>query len=184
MKGKGKKRLLGWLPGIRWIPHDIPSQEQHSLQQDQKPKSRNPFSSSSHKASGDQHHPDHGTLRPRKSTLSLTSEPDPILDARTRVQGQSMFFARLPLELRRMVYDYVMGEETVHLTLSAKKKYGHFICERPNGSGDDRECGCRVLVGGRDSGRLDRSCSQLLRVCRRMYGHHQNLELEIVKSVG
>jgi hypothetical protein len=79
-----------------------------------------------------------------------------------------MFFARLPLEIRKMVYEYVMGEETVHLTIGAKKRFGHFVCE---GEGDveEKECGCRVLVGGKEGERLDGACMSLVRVCRRMY---------------
>ena len=84
-----------------------------------------------------------------------------------------MFFAMLPIELRRQVYEYVMGEETIHLTLGTKKKFGHFICEDSVHGEDappqDRECSCRVLVGGRESERLSGACVRLLRVCRRMY---------------
>lgn len=73
-----------------------------------------------------------------------------------------------------MVYEYVMGEETVHLTLSTKQKFGHFVCEGRDGGGgveggDERECDCRVLVGGRESERLSSACARMLRVCRRMY---------------
>ncbi|RYN43472.1 hypothetical protein AA0112_g836 [Alternaria arborescens] len=92
---KPKKFLLDRLPGIRWAPHDIPSTESSSS----KPKSRNPFALKSSA-------PQHGAVRLRKSTLSLTSEPDVEVDARTHAQGQSIFFARLPIELRRMVYEY------------------------------------------------------------------------------
>lgn len=76
-----------------------------------------------------------------------------------------MFFAKLPLELRTMVYEYVMSEGVVHLTMGSKKRFGHFVCEEEAG----RECGCRVLVGGgREGGRLDRGCGGLVRVCRRV----------------
>lgn len=79
-----------------------------------------------------------------------------------------------------MVYDYVMGEATVHLTLGAKKKFGHFVCDATVArAGSDalevvdevgrRECSCRVLVGGRESEKIGRECARLLRVCRRMY---------------
>ncbi|KAF1849454.1 uncharacterized protein K460DRAFT_365334 [Cucurbitaria berberidis CBS 394.84] len=163
---KGKLRAL--MPGMRWVPHDIPSQENPT----KKPKSRNPFSLRASE-------PDHGSLRPRKSTISLTSEPDAEIDTRTHAQGQSIFFARLPIELRRMVYEYVMGEETVHLTLSAKKKFGHFLCDAREEVGlggevagsmeNERDCWCRVLVGGRKSERLGGACANMLRVCRRMY---------------
>jgi hypothetical protein len=104
--------------------------------------------------------------------MSLTSPPDDD-HARTHAQSQSMFFMRIPIEIRQMVYEYVMGEETLHLTFGAKKRFGHFICED---SGEDaieegvgRECGCTVLVGGRGGGRrLDGGCVGLLRSCRRM----------------
>ncbi|RYO26445.1 hypothetical protein AA0113_g12460 [Alternaria arborescens] len=153
---KPKKFLLDRLPGIRWAPHDIPSTESSSS----KPKSRNPFALKSSA-------PQHGAVRLRKSTLSLTSEPDVEVDARTHAQGQSIFFARLPIELRRMVYEYVMGAEIVHLTLSTKKKrFGHFLC---NSDGDSREYMCRVLVFGKKGARLYSGGVTIARVCRRMY---------------
>jgi hypothetical protein len=158
MKPKGK--FFSLLPGMRWVPHDIPSDEPSAS----KPKTRNPFSLRSSA-------PDYTTLRPRKSTISLTMEPDSELDARTHAQGQSMFFGRLPIELRRMVYEYVMCEEIVHLTLSTKRKFGHFICDSTEGGEEvnDRECGCRVLVGGRKGIRLGSGGERMVRVCRRMY---------------
>lgn len=74
------------------------------------------------------------------------------------------------------MYEYVMGEETVHLTFSAKKRFGHFICEDSRYDKEegvnkllDRDCECRVLVGGRESGKLSGACVRLLLVCRRMY---------------
>ncbi|KAF2029260.1 hypothetical protein EK21DRAFT_101325 [Setomelanomma holmii] len=149
-----KAKLFGLIPRARWVPSDIPAQD---TQKQKERKSRNPFSSSSKPVP---------PLRLRKSTISLTSEPDPELDARTQLQGQSMFFARLPLEIRKMVYEYVMGEETVHLTMGSKKRFGHFVCED---EGAGRECGCRVLVGGREGERLDAGCVKMLRSCRRMY---------------
>jgi hypothetical protein len=80
---------------------------------------------------------------------------------------------RIPIEIRQMVYEYVMGEETLHLTFGAKKRFGHFICEDSGEDaieeGDGRECGCTVLVGGRGGGRrLDSGCVGLVRSCRRM----------------
>jgi len=82
-----------------------------------------------------------------------------------------MLFARVPIEIRKMVYEYVMGEETVHLTLGTKKRFAHFVCPVDNGeAGTQREdCECKILVGGAEhSGRLSSACVRLLRVCRRM----------------
>jgi len=154
-----KAKLLGLLPGMRWIPHDIPSQDSASTKP--KTRSRNPFSSNSTTDSP------HGSIRPRKSTISLNSQPDTDLDARTHAQGQSMFFANLPLEIRKMVYEYVMGAEVVHLTMGSKKRFGHFLCE--DCVEGEKECGCRVLVGGKEGGRLDGACVRMVVVCRRMY---------------
>ncbi|KAG9194847.1 hypothetical protein G6011_04882 [Alternaria panax] len=157
---KPKKSLLDRLPGIRWAPHDIPSTPPSTEPSSSKPKSRNPFALKSSTSL-------HGVVRLRKSTLSLTSEPDVEVDARTHAQGQSTFFARLPIELRRMVYEYVMGAEIVHLTLSTKKKrFGHFLCDS---DGDSREYMCRVLVFGRKGTRLYSGGVAVARVCRRMY---------------
>jgi hypothetical protein len=73
-----------------------------------------------------------------------------------------MFFARLPLELRTIVYEYVMGEETVHLTMDSKKRFGHFVCV------EEGPCVCRVLVDGKEETRLDMGCAAVLRTCKRM----------------
>lgn len=158
-----RRKLLGLLPSVRWIPHDIPSQDAPAHKT--KYKSRNPFSSKATTESSQ-----HGPIKPRKSTISLTSEPDPELDARTHAQEQSMFFAMLPLEIRRMIYEYAMGEETIHLTIGSKKRFGHFICEDSCDVG--AECSCRVLVGGREGERLSSACMKILRVSRRMYDLH------------
>jgi len=173
---KPKDLLLGRLPGMHWAPHDIPSSEPSSS----KPKSRNPFSLKSST-------PGHVTTRPRKPFKSVNSrsKSDVGVDARTHAQQQqqSLFFARLPIELRRIVYEYVIGEEVVHLTLSTKRRYGHFVCEGvEEGSGRGKQCTCRVLVGGRKGARLDGACINLLRACRLMYAvqlplrnpHHPN----------
>jgi len=154
---KPPKSLLSRLPGIRWTPSDMPSTDPSTS----KPKSRNPFSL---KASP----PEHGIVRPRASTISLTSEPDVDIDARTHAQGQSDFFTRLPLELRQLVYEHVMGAEIVHLTLSTKKKrFGHFLCDSEGDGG--REYMCRVLVFGKKGARLYPGGPTVLRACRRMY---------------
>ncbi|KAK1913943.1 hypothetical protein P3342_007189 [Pyrenophora teres f. teres] len=158
---KPKALLLSRLPGIRWAPHDIPSSEPSSS----KPKSRNPFSLKSSTL-------DNVTPRPRKSSkpISFRSKPNVKMDARAHTQQQSLFFALLPIELRRIVYDYVMGEEAVHLTLSTKRRYSHFVCDDEHiGTEQGRQCWCRVLVGGKKGLRLDRACTSLLRACKLVY---------------
>jgi hypothetical protein len=162
---KPKKLLFGLVPGMRWIPHDIPS-----LEASLKPKSRNPFSL---KTSA----PDHGSMCPRKASVWIPEEGDAVGDGdgeRMHAQGQSMFFARLPIELRRMVYEYIVGGEIVHLTLSTKRRFGHFICDDTSLNHQDneverKECACRVIVGGRKSARLDCGGVAMVRCCRRMY---------------
>lgn len=172
MKGK----LLNCLPGMRWDAEGEPSSTKTS--KDRIHRSRFTLTRKSTKdalkeegsSREDARFPTHR----RKSTLSLTSIVDEELDARTNNQGQSSFFAKLPLEVRQMVYEYIMGEETVHLTLGARRKFGHFLCdnealvEAEVGGGGRVECGCRVLVGGKESRRLDPSELGLLKVCRRM----------------
>ncbi|KAF1927793.1 uncharacterized protein M421DRAFT_22295, partial [Didymella exigua CBS 183.55] len=116
-------------------------------------------------------------LRPRKSAISLTSVPDPELDRRTNFQWQSTFFAKLPLEVRQMVYGYLYESETIHLTIGEKKdklgrretKFGNFICTREHIG----TCTCRVVVAGSV---LETSLPQLQvgqlglnRSCRRFY---------------
>jgi len=58
----------------------------------------------------------------------------------------------------------------VHLTLGAKKRFGHFVCEDACAlERTGRDCKCRVLVGGRKSEKLNAACLNMLVVCRRMY---------------
>ncbi|KAF2643705.1 hypothetical protein P280DRAFT_215033 [Massarina eburnea CBS 473.64] len=166
---KAKLSMLIPHVNMRWIPHDIENENEPS-----KPKTRlkSPFLLLAKTKRGSD--PNHGAPIRRKSTLSLTSVPDDELDARTHMQGQSMFFAMLPIDVRKIVYEYVMGEETVHLTLGTKKRFSHFKCPR-NEEGDetvdgaDGDCGCKILVGGAQSGRLSSACLRLLMTCRRMY---------------
>lgn len=140
-----KSRLLALLPNTRWVPSDLPLNDKSKA----KPKSRIPFVSSSGARARD--------------VAPLPTAP---LDARTHAQDQSMFFAKLPMELRTMVYEYLMGEGVMHLTMGSKKRFGHFVCEDEQGG---RECSCRVLVGGgKEGGRLDEGCAALVRTCRRM----------------
>lgn len=191
-----RSKLLSHLPGIRWSPSDIASDEPASKPKE-KPRYVFALRSTPPPGSGASSNHERGGLkglgggkaRPRQSqrTISITSQPDPIIDARTHAQGQSVFFARLPLELRTLVYEYVMGAETIHLTMASKKKIGHFLCEeavqassssssgggvgaRAEHDGDDvqRECTCRILVSGRDSQHVNPAALKLLRTCRRM----------------
>ncbi|KAL5399307.1 hypothetical protein PMIN06_007182 [Paraphaeosphaeria minitans] len=150
------RKLSALLPAMRWIPHDIEPPSSSKKEKDRPKRSILSWKPTE---------PNHGALKRRKSVVSLTSEADEELDARTHMQGQSAFFAMLPIEIRKMVYEYVVGEETVHL-LFAKKRFRHFICR---GDGGDGECGCKVLVGGSQCERLSRACVKMLVVCRRMY---------------
>ena len=157
------KKLSTLLPTMRWIPHDIEPPPRSSKTSKDKPKrsllSRKP----------NEPKPNHGALKRRKSVVSQTSVVDEELDARTHMQSQSAFFSKLPLEIRKMVYEYVVGQETVHL-LFAKKRFGHFVCPAENHGSDpeNRECGCKVLVGGAQCERLSGACVRMLGVCRRM----------------
>ncbi|KAF3009859.1 hypothetical protein E8E13_010600 [Curvularia kusanoi] len=116
-------------------------------------------------------------LKPRKSAISLTSIPDSELNSRTNFQWRATFFAKLPLEVRGMVYAYLYEAETIHLTMGEKKdrlgrkeiKFGNFICTQEHIG----QCTCRVVVAG---SQLEMSLPQLeiaqlalVRSCRRMY---------------
>ena len=187
-----RSKLLNWLPGMRWVPHDIPEASTTARSNSHTSSSKSSSRNHNHrvrftlkekdktkpqKDGANDHDPRFPSHR-RKSTISIGSIPDEELDARTNVQAQSLLFAKCPIEVRKMVYEYVMGGETVHLTLGAKRRYGHFLCEESwrEGGGEEEEeeedvvdCKCRVLVGGKESRRLDGTGVNLLRVCRRMY---------------
>ncbi|KAF2686814.1 hypothetical protein K458DRAFT_297585 [Lentithecium fluviatile CBS 122367] len=161
--------LLALRPSsMRWIPHDIDSSTSSTKKGKDKDKPKRRLLS--FKPSSSSKEPNHGTPKRRKSTLSISSTPDEELDARTHMQGQSMLFARVPIEIRKMVYEFIMGRETVHLTLGAKKRFGHFVCPQGEDEHEVVMCDCKVLVGGAGhSGRLGSACLGVLRVCRRMY---------------
>jgi len=156
------KALFTRLPSIRWVPHDIPQPESSGKKEKEKSKR------SLLLRKGSSSEPNHGALKRKQSVISLTSEVDEELDARTHVQAQSMFFAMLPIEIRKMVYEYVAGSATVHLTLGTKKRFGHFICEETSEEEGSLGCGCKVMVGGAQSHHLSSACLRMLLVCRRM----------------
>lgn len=148
------KKLGILLPKMRWVPHDI-----ESSNPSKKERGRPKRYILIRKGTSE---PNHGTLRRRKSAISLTSVVNEELDKRTHAQDQSLFFSMLPIEIRKMVYEYVAGQETVHM-LFARKRFGHFICP-----GEDGKCDCKVLVGGAQNGRLSGACVRILVTCRRM----------------
>ncbi|KAF2276811.1 uncharacterized protein EI97DRAFT_433042 [Westerdykella ornata] len=190
--------LMKWIPGIRWVPHDIgiPSQ---GGERSEKPKSHRislPFPRRDKQKRNAQSKPEELTsgagVRDRRSptwtarvsTLSFTGddENDRQIQARTHNQRQSSFFGKLPYELRVMVYEYLVEKgETVHLTLGAKKrKYGHFLCEEreleeivallERADMSHRDCGCKVLVGGsNDCRKLEDGIFAMMQTCRRGY---------------
>ena len=150
------KRLSSLLPSIRWVPHDIESPASSKKEIERAKRSRLSVKSASRL--------NHGALRKRKSVISLTDDVDEDLSAKTDPQGRSPFFTKLPIEIRKMVYEYVIGEETIHL-LFAKKSFSHFVCP---GTEEEEECDCKVLVGGAHCQRLSSACVRMLVVCRRM----------------
>ncbi|KAL4954809.1 hypothetical protein BDW69DRAFT_162491 [Aspergillus filifer] len=126
---------------------------------------------------------------------SLSSAPiDPY--ARTvNGQEQSPFLLRLPLEIRLMIYEYVFGQEVVHL-VQVKDKIRHVRCHSTSSSLDkNRRCCPHALARWRaDSSssspdestassagmlyphthpslpsRLSNSSTSLLRTCRAIY---------------
>jgi hypothetical protein len=154
-----KARLLHLLPNVRWVPHDIPQSDQSKKEKSLPRRLLLPKRSES----------SHGKMR---STLSMSSELDEEIFARTHVQTQSMFFSMLPIEIRKMVYEMVIGSETIHLTMGTKRRLGHFVCPAER-NGEKRACTCKVLVGGAgNSEHLNVGCARMLRVCRRMYVSH------------
>lgn len=173
----------------RWEPSDIrsedPGQRSNSDARERapsgpkdKPNERITFHiQSSSSSSPPNPSPNSQLLRPRKSAISLTSLPDPELDARTNFQWQATFFAKLPLEIRRMVYGYLYEGETIHLTVGEKKdkfgrkeaRFGNFICTHEHIG----QCTCRVVVAGSpletSLPRLEGAHLALIRSCRRLY---------------
>lgn len=95
---------------------------------------------------------------PRRRTLSIPSSHfqnhQRVLD-----QPQSMFMTKLPLEVRRCVYEYALGGKSVHARVSE----GQLYARRCHTLGACR-CGHKRL---RDEKNLDFTIS-LLRTCRLM----------------
>lgn len=172
----------------RWEPSDIRSEDpgQRSNSDTRvrltgpkhNPNERITFHIKSSSSATRQHpNPNSQLLKPRKSAISLTSTSSPDLDARTNFQWQSTFFAKLPLEIRRMVYGYLYEGETIHLMVGEKKdklgrretRFGNFICTHQHIG----QCACRVVVAGSpletSLPRVEGAQLALVRSCRRMY---------------
>lgn len=62
------------------------------------------------------------TRRPRALTLPLPPPEDggPKSEQRTECQAQSAFFTKLPLEVRRMIYEALLGCEDIEVVLVEK----------------------------------------------------------------
>jgi len=94
---------------------------------------------------------------PRRRALSITST-DLSKEQTTHAQTQSGFMAKLPLELRRMIYKETFKEDYVHLSLS-------------QGRLDARRCSvfcCTCYISSfREEKTLDMALP-LLKTCRRM----------------
>lgn len=105
-------------------------------------------------------------------------------------QSDCMFFQKLPAEIRLMIYNYVFGDETVHL-VQLKGKIRHVRCQHQDSSLDSNRHCCPVtparwrVSDGRVAGHSDRvlyphthallpdllsnSSPSLLRTCRAIY---------------
>ncbi|OCK73960.1 hypothetical protein K432DRAFT_387092 [Lepidopterella palustris CBS 459.81] len=107
-----------------------------------------------------------------RHALSLTSSPE-AEPQRTAYQFSSLFFQKLPLELRRMVYAEALGGKVVHFTSLPRRRLGHFLCrEAGQGRGTKREggwgCACRIN-DSRVYKRMDGMVLALLLTCRQAY---------------
>lgn len=180
------KKLANLIPTTRWVPHDIEQDPGTHSSSGKRPKDSSNIrrdhsqsQSQSQPASSKVRQflsrptrpskPSYGPfLRRRTSTLSIIGDANDEIASRTYAQGQSLFFAALPAELRRMVYELVVGQETLHLVF-AKRKFGHFVCEgTEKEGGEEYDCGCKILVGGAKGARVAGRCLGMMAVCRRM----------------
>jgi hypothetical protein len=173
-----RTKLLTLLPGAIWLPNDlfVPDIESpHQSDSSSRIFSRRKIAL--HR--GDTDKKKKGVKRNnappyyRKHNLSGIKLPGDDGEILTHAQAQSLFFAKLPRELRDMVYSFVIGDApVVHLTLGAKKqRFAHFLCceETEQGQGN-RQCGCSVFnLRGRRGSRLDGGILGLMRGCRRLY---------------
>ncbi|CBX98650.1 predicted protein [Plenodomus lingam JN3] len=123
MASRKRSRFLSLLPGVHWTPTDIsprstnqPRSPSQLTKTNQKQTSRVSCFVRAHDATTDASSsstskPTHHTPRPRKPTLRLPSKPTARAPTPTHAQAQSPLFAKLPLELRRMVYEGRAGKE-------------------------------------------------------------------------
>jgi hypothetical protein len=173
-----RTKLLTLLPGAKWLPNDlfVPDVESpHQSDSSSRIFSRRKIAL--HRGDTDKKRKDakRNNAPPyyRKHNLSGIKLPGDDGEILTHAQAQSLFFAKLPRELRDMVYSFVIGDApVVHLMLGAKKqRFTHFLCceEMERGQGN-RQCGCSVFnLGGRRGSRLDGGILGLMRGCRRLY---------------
>jgi hypothetical protein len=163
-----RTKLLTLLPGAKWLPNDLAAPDTES-------ESSRLFSRrriALHRGDTDKKKKEakrnNAPSYHRKHNLSGINLPNETAPTPTHAQTQSLFFAKLPRELRDMVYAFVVGDApVVHLTLGAKKqRFAHFLCceEMEQGQGK-RQCGCSVLnLEGLDGGVLG-----MMRGCRLLY---------------
>ncbi|KAE8379421.1 hypothetical protein BDV26DRAFT_259399 [Aspergillus bertholletiae] len=58
-------------------------------------------------------------------------------------QSDSLFFRKLPAEIRLVIYNYAFGDEAIHL-VQLKGKIRHVRCKHPSSSLDRNRCCCPV----------------------------------------
>ena len=117
------------------------------------------------------------TTRPRALTLPLPEiEKNNMVAQVTKQQGKSIFFRKLPLEIRMITYTYVLTTPSswIHIIRKQHKRLAHFRCKgfcKEQGRGP---CwGSHTRYGewkpGWEGERADGGNLPLLRTCRRMY---------------
>ncbi len=115
--------------------------------------------------------------RPRALTLPLPEmDGTTVVEQVTKQQGQSVLFRKIPLEIRMMIYTYVLVSRSswVHVIRKEYKRLAHFRCKGYCKLKSRDPCwGSLDIYGDWDPGKegagTDGGNLPLLRTCRKMY---------------
>lgn len=121
------------------------------------------------------------TSRKRALTLQLPSpKGNGALKQRTRDQSQSIFFARLPLDVRLMIYKDAIGGHDIHI-IRLNRRLGHVVCWQPDRKNPwKHKCLGRTHDDGFYIEPLEGSPAppkiiSLIKACRQMYEGYSSL---------
>lgn len=108
-------------------------------------------------------------LKPRKRTLTLPMSAGGRTRLRTDSQSECVLLWRLPVELRRQIWEYHLGGIVFHMSV-VKRKLASFTCTSPDECSNLRRHSCSRSYAIKRFQECDnRNLLALLLTCRQVY---------------